>query len=83
MQSGKPLLLLVRKSLWVLVFLLLPSPDLPVAMASPGSQAEKAVTLLTQKNYSGALEVLHSLEKTLSNPANIANMLAIAYLGQA
>ena len=82
MQSGKPLLLLVRKSLWVLVFLLLLSPDLPVAMASPGSQAEKAVTLLTQKNYSGALEVLHSLEKTLSNPANIANMLAIAYLGQ-
>src|SRR6056300_1144225 len=44
--------------------------------------AGKAVTLLEQKDYSGALEVLHSLEKTLSNPEHIANMLAVAYLGQ-
>ncbi len=51
-------------------------------VASPVNQAGEAVALLEQKNYAGALEVLHSLEKTLSNPAQISNMLAVAYLGQ-
>jgi tetratricopeptide (TPR) repeat protein len=52
------------------------------AFAMSENLAGKAVALLEQKDYSGALEVLHSLEKTLSNPAQISNMLAVAYLGQ-
>lgn len=57
-------------------------PGIPEAVALPGNQAGKAVTLIEQKNYAEALEVLHSLEKSLSEPAQISNMIAIAYLGQ-
>ena len=51
-------------------------------VASPDNQAGKAVTLLEQGNYAGALKVLHSLGKTLSNPEQISSLLAFAYLGQ-
>jgi len=83
MQSKKPLFLLGRISACVFIFLaLLSAQKISIVFASPASQAEKAVILLEQKNYSGALEVLRSLEKALSDPAQITNMIAIAYLGQ-
>ena len=77
-------LLLFRKTIIcsLAVFLLWFSPLLTNVFAMSENLAGKAVDLLEQKDYSGALEVLHSLEKTLSNPAQISNMLAVAYLGQ-
>jgi tetratricopeptide (TPR) repeat protein len=57
-------------------------PCIPEAGALPGNQVGKAVALLEEKQYAEALEVLHGLEKTLSEPAQISNMIAIAYLGQ-
>jgi len=58
------------------------SPLLTDVFALSENLMGKAITLLEQKDYSGALEVLFSLEKTLSNPAQISNMFAVAYLGQ-
>ena len=52
------------------------------ADALPGNQVGKAVALIEQKQYTDALELLHSLEKSLSEPAQISKMFAIAYLGQ-
>jgi len=83
MQSDRSTVHCKGTILCVFAFLsLLLSPYLPDAFASPENQAGKAILLLEKKDYSAALEVLHSLEKTLSNPAQISNMLAVAYLGQ-
>jgi tetratricopeptide (TPR) repeat protein len=67
----------------VATFLALVTPPcLLEADALPGNQVGKAVALLEQRQYTDALEVLHALEKSLSDPAQISNMFAIAYLGQ-
>lgn len=67
----------------VATFLALVTPPcLLEADALPGNQVGKAVALLEQRQYTDALEVLHALEISLSDPAQISNMFAIAYLGQ-
>jgi len=57
-------------------------PCLADADSLPGNQVGKAVSLLEQQQYTDALKVLHSLEKSLIDPAQLSNMLAFAYLGQ-
>lgn len=83
MPSDRSIFHCKRAILCACAFLSILLPPCPRdAFASQGNQAGEAVLLFEQKDYSGALEVLHSLEKTLSNPAQISNMLAVAYLGQ-
>jgi tetratricopeptide (TPR) repeat protein len=82
MQSERPYFLSSGILTGFFALLLILSQNPSSAEASSASQAGKAVALLEQKNYSGALEVLHDLEKTLTDPDQISNMFAIAYLGQ-
>lgn len=83
LQSKKSLFPFRGTIVCIAAFLALVSPPcLPDADAGSGNQVGKAVALLEQKQYTDALKVLHSLEKSLSDPAQISNMFAIAYLGQ-
>ena len=50
--------------------------------ALSGNQVDTAIVLLEQQQYTDALKVLHSLEESLSDPAQLSSLFAIAYLGQ-
>jgi len=69
----------LRRSLCVLLLLLMCGGTV---LGGTRSQYEKALLQLEQKDYTGALATLHSLESTLVNPADVSNLLAVAYLGQ-
>ena len=67
---------------FVTVLGLVVPPCIADLRALPADQVGKAVTLLEQNDYIEALEVLHALESSLSDPEQIYGLLAIAYLGQ-
>ena len=67
----------------ITIFLVLVSPQcLAYTDALSGNQVDTAIVLLEQQQYTDALKVLHSLEKSLSDPAQLSSLFAIAYLGQ-
>lgn len=68
----------VALPLLLLLMLMLPA----TSIASTNQKAEEAVNLLEQKQYDRALELLHDLEASILNPAQVSNLLAFAYLGR-
>ncbi|MCK4509247.1 MAG: tetratricopeptide repeat protein [Desulfuromonadales bacterium] len=63
----------------LLLLLLLMVPVM--SNASTKQQVKEAVTLLEQKEYVQALDLLHTIEASILNPDPISNLFAFAYLG--
>ncbi|MDH3454832.1 MAG: tetratricopeptide repeat protein, partial [Desulfuromonadales bacterium] len=62
----------------LLIMLMMPATG--SAVMNP--KVEAAVTLLEQKQYARALELLHDLEASIVDPDQVSNLLAYAYLGR-
>lgn len=62
----------------LLMILLMPS----TSSASTNQQAQEAISLLEQKEYVQALDLLHDLEVRILNPDQISHLFAVAYLGR-
>lgn len=61
-----------------LIILMMPA----TSTASTNQRVEEATSLLEQKQYVRALDVLHDLEASIVNPDQISTLLAFAYLGR-
>jgi len=73
----------VRSSIQIFLLLLLTALIVPATcVASTNQQVEAAITLIEQKEYTQALELLHELEVSIPNPDQMSNLLAFAYLGR-
>ena len=62
----------------LLIVLMMPASS----RASTNPKVEEAVSLLEQREYARALDLLHDLESSLLNPGQISNLFAFAYLGR-
>jgi len=69
----------VSKSLCVVAMLAL-WPTFAAAQ-TPNLQVKEALRLLENKEYSQALDILHSVESRIANPGDISSLLGLAYLG--
>jgi tetratricopeptide (TPR) repeat protein len=64
----------------VLLLILLVPPT--TSSASINEQVQEAVSLLNQKEYAQALDLLYEIEASMPNPDQLANLLAVAHLGR-
>jgi tetratricopeptide (TPR) repeat protein len=72
----------LRKLSSTLVLLLLVSFSLPLSSsASTDDQIQQVVKYLDTQDYLEAIELLHDLQGSVANPAQLDNLLAVAYLG--
>ena len=69
---------IARTTLLLLIVLVMPV----ASVASTKQQVGKAINLLEKKEYVQALDLLHDLEESITNPNQISNLLAFAYLGR-
>jgi tetratricopeptide (TPR) repeat protein len=75
--------LCVGKLVSILVVLLLTCFSLPLSsVASTDIQIQKVVKSLDTQDYQEAIELLHDLQGSLANPAQLDNLLAVAYMGR-
>ena len=74
--------LCLRKLFSILVLLLLISFSLPFSSsATTDDQIQKVVKFLDAQDYQEAIKFLHDLQGSVANPAQLDNLLAVAYLG--
>ena len=74
--------LCLRKFFSTLVLLLFVSFSLPLSSsASTDDQIRKVVKFLDAQDYQEAIELLHDLQGSVTNPGQLDNLLAVAYLG--
>lgn len=82
-QGKTPLTPAAGTVVWfVTVLALLLPPKVPDAGAVHADQVTQAVSLIEGQNYAAALEILHTLEKSFSDPSQLSGLIAVAYLGQ-